>query len=594
MSGEEAFLGITRSITGRAWNARVDNPRLARAIAERYGLPEALARVLAGREVPVDAVETYLNPTLRSLMPDPHALAGMEAGSHALAEAIATGRRIAIIGDYDVDGVTSTALLVRFLRAFGIEPLIHIPDRIDEGYGPSLEAVERLKSNGAELLITVDCGITAFDPLARAAELGLDVIIVDHHQADEDLPVARAVINPNRHDDISGQGHLAAVGVVMMLLVAVARALRARGGQVGEPPDLLQWLDLVALGTICDVVPLTGLNRAFVMQGLKIMARRTHPGLAALADIARLQRRPDAHALGFVLGPRINAAGRLGRSMLGLQLLTSDDPGEAARLAGELETLNRQRQDIEVKAFEAAEIAASLQLERDPNRTLILVAAPDWHVGVLGLIASRLRERFSRPAIAVGIDARGGLAMGSGRSVPGVDLGGAIRAALAAGLLVKGGGHAMAAGLTVEAKGIERLSDFLVQAVAAQASASLSRPSLTLDGALSAGAASVELIELLERAGPFGSGNPAPVFALPAQQVRYAELAGRDHVRCTLRSGDGSSIKAIAFRALGAPLGELLLSERNRPVHVAGRLILNDWGGRRSPQLMIDDAAAVG
>lgn len=595
VSEERCFLGVSQSVSGRSWRARLSANRAAEAIAERYELPEILARVLAGRGVPLDDVTGYLNPTLRALMPKPGDLADMEEGADRIAHAVMTGEQIAIIGDYDVDGVTSSALLDRFFRAAGHRPIIHIPDRLEEGYGPGREAIARLAGEGARLLITVDCGIAAHGPLAHAAELGLDVVVVDHHQADAELPEARAVVNPNRQDDLSGLGYLAAVGVTLILVAAIAKRLRDAGHfATGRAvPDLLQWLDLVALGTVCDVVPLTGLNRAYATQGFKVMARRVNPGLAALADVARLRRRPDPYAAGFVLGPRINAAGRLGQSALGLKLLTTEDAGEAAMIAQELERLNKERQEIEIAAFEAAAMDAEAQLEEDPARALLLVAGEGWHVGVLGLIASRLKERFNRAAIAIGYGAAGGFATGSGRSVHGVDLGGAVRAAHEAGLLEKGGGHAMAAGLTVDVSRIEALGEFLNEKVAAEASAALAGPSLTLDGALTASGATTELLELLERAGPYGAGNPAPVFAFPAHRVRYADLAGKDHVRCKIAAGDGQTIKAIAFRALSTPLGEMLLSVRDRPVHVAGRLVIDDWGGARAPQLLIDDAALV-
>ncbi|WP_137391386.1 single-stranded-DNA-specific exonuclease RecJ [Rhodoligotrophos defluvii] len=585
------FLGVSRSISGKTWRARHDQGRNIAAIVERHGVPEILARVLAGRGIDPEAVQAFLNPTLRELMPKPDAVVDMLAGADRIARAIRQAEQIAIIGDYDVDGMTSTALLTRFLRGAGAEPLVHIPDRVDEGYGPSRMAVETLRARGAAVLITVDCGTMAHEVLAYATSLGLDVVVVDHHQAAEELPSVRAVINPNRMDDLSGLGYLAAVGVTLMLVAAVARVLRNSGhfARCAEP-DLLRWLDLVALGTVCDVVPLVGLNRAYVNQGLKVMARRVSPGLACLADCARLKRRPDTHAAGFILGPRINAAGRLGQSMLGLRLLTTDDPVEAAHLSQMLETLNRQRQDMELAAFETAAMDADLQLEADPDLPLLVVAGQGWHVGVLGLIAARLKERFNRPAIAIG-DAPGtGLAIGSGRSVAGVDLGKLVHAAHAAGVIVKGGGHAMAAGLTLAADRVDALREFLVGESRRQGHAQ-SAPELVLDGALSAGAAQMELVELLERAGPYGPGNPPPLFAFPGHRFAYADLAGKDHVRCTLRSRDGTEIKAIAFRSLGSPLGEMILSMRDRPAHVAGRLVVDDWNGGRRAQLLIEDAA---
>ncbi|WP_144292795.1 single-stranded-DNA-specific exonuclease RecJ [Rhodoligotrophos appendicifer] len=588
------FLGVNASVSGKSWRTRLENTRLATAIGQRHDLPEILSRVLAGRGVMVDEVEAFLTPTLRSLMPQPEALRDMEAGADRLAHAIRRGEAIAIIGDYDVDGMTSTALLVRFLRSLAIDPLVHIPDRLEEGYGPSITAVENLRRQGAQVLVTVDCGTMAHVVLAHATGLGLDVIVVDHHQAIAELPSARAVINPNRLDDLSGLGYLAAVGVTLILVAAVIRVLRRADffSAANPAPDLFSWLDLVALGTICDVVPLVGLNRAYVNQGLKVMGKRCSPGLAALADTARLRRRPDPHALGYVLGPRLNAAGRLGLALEGLGLLTTDDSGEASIRAQTLEVLNKQRQDIELKAFEVAAADAERQLENDPHLRAIVVAGRDWHPGVLGLISARIKERYGRPAIAMSTRAGEPFATASGRSVPGIDLGALIREAQEAGIVVKGGGHAMAAGLTLESRRIEEFAAFMSDALARN-NEPAAAPELVIDGALSSAAAKPDLIELLERAGPFGAGNPAPVFAFPAHFFSYADLAGKDHVRCTLKASDGFSLKAVAFRSLGSPLGEMILSLRDRPAHVAGRLVIDDWNGARGAQLLIEDAAIV-
>ena len=498
-------------------------------------------------------------------------------------------------GDYDVDGATSSALLLRFIRACGHDALVHIPDRLKEGYGPSFEAIENLASQGAQVLITVDCGISAHDQLNRAAELGLDVVILDHHQASENLPTAVAVVNPNRQDDVSGQGHLAAVGVAFLMVATVQRDLRTAGWFTAErkAPDLLSWLDLVALGTVCDMVPLTGLNRAFVSQGLKVMATRANVGLAKLSDVARINRKPDAFSLSFTLGPRINAAGRLGRSALGMKLLTTSQPGEAAEIAHSLERLNGERQAIEIRIVDEAVEQAEKALGKEGNLPVIVASGENWHPGVLGLVASRLKERFSRPAIAIGYGADQPEASGSGRSIPGVYLGTAIRIAAEKGILIKGGGHAMAAGLTVLREKLQDFRVFLEETLSEASSAARQEAIFEIDGALAAGGATLDLIAMLERAGPFGIGNPNPVFAFPAHRIVYADLAGKDHVRCTLQSGDGSKINGIAFRAIGTELGELLLSERQMPIHVAGRLAINDWGGKRTPQIIIDDAARI-
>jgi single-stranded-DNA-specific exonuclease len=586
-------LDVSRSLSGRAWRARLDHDRDALAICQRHDLPDVLGRVLAARAVPLDTVEGYLNPTLRALMPDPDVLADMEAGVDRLARAIGRDERIAIIGDYDVDGMASSALLALYLEAAGAKPLVHIPDRITEGYGPSAGAISALKEKGAGLIVTLDCGSAAHEVMAHAGGIGLDAVIVDHHPAGEELPRACAVINPNRQDDMSGLGYLAAAGVTMMLMAGLNRRLRKQGFWGGKPePDLLESLDLVALATVCDVVPLTGLNRAFVIQGLKVMAERRRPGLAALGDVARLTRKPDVHALGFVLGPRLNAAGRIGDAKVGLELLMTRDRARAQALAQQLETLNRERQKIELAVVDAAQDQAAAALQRAPDLPLLLVAGENWHPGILGLVAARLKERFGLPALALGLDPGGAVASGSGRSVAGVDLGRAVRAAADAGVIVKGGGHAMAAGLTVERARFDELQAFLAEALT-QAGSGPVDWRLDLDGSLSASGATLDLLGLIERAGPYGSGNPEPVFALPAHRVVYADPVGGDHVRCTLAAGDGTRLKAVAFRAMGTPLGEALLGERAAPLHLAGRLCLDDWNGRRAVQMFIDDAAEV-
>lgn len=592
---ERVFLGVERSLSGRAWRARLADDRLALTIAQKHGLPEILGRVLAARGVGLDEVQGFLNPTIRELMPQPSALADMEKGSARIARAVMAGESIGIIGDYDVDGVSSSALMSHLLRACGSEPLVHIPDRLTEGYGPSRMAVQSLKDKGVSLLITLDCGVMAHDPLLLAQELGMEVVIVDHHQAGEELPEAHAVINPNRQDDVSGLGYLCAAGVAAVLAAVVLRDLRAAGhfSDARPAPDLFGLLDLAALGTVCDVVPLKGLNRALVTQGLKIMAGRGNVGLAALADVARLKRRPDTYALGYVLGPRLNAAGRVGSAMQAFGLLMAQDRGRAMELAQACEELNRSRQSIELAVVEAAGRQAEASLGQSAMAPVLLVSAPDWHPGVLGLAAARLKERFGIPAIALGVNRETGLATGSGRSISGVDLGAAVRAAMEAGVIVKGGGHAMAAGLTVEASRIAALRAFLEERLAAETAKAAEGRSLSVDAAIAAGGCNADLVELLERAGPFGAGNPAPVFVLPSHRVAWADTAGADHVRCAVTGSDGSRIKAIAFRALGSPLGERLLSERQQPLHLAGRLTLDDWGGKREAQLLIEDAAEV-
>jgi len=588
------FLGVERSACGRAWRDRLDEIGQARAlaIAQRHEVPELLARILAGRGVEADAVAAYLDPTVRALMPDPETLTDMRVAATRLADAIMRGETVAILGDYDVDGATSAAVLGRYLRHCGLSPLIHIPDRLFEGYGPNNEAVRALAAQGAALLITVDCGTTSHEPLAEARKLGLDVIVIDHHQADELLPPAVAMVNPNRLDDISKLEHLAAVGLAFMTLVAVNRELRARGFWTAEraEPDLLVLLDLVALGTIADVVPLAGLNRAFVVKGLLAMRRRDNPGLTALMDIARLNGPPEPWHLGFLLGPRINAGGRIGRATLGADLLMQDDASECARIAAELDRLNRERQTIEVAAVAQAEAEAMAALGADERGAVVVTASEGWHPGVVGLVAARLKERFGRPAFAIAIEP-GGIGTGSGRSIAGVDLGHAVRRAVASGLLIKGGGHAMAAGVTLKADALGAFRAYLEEVLADAVAAGRREDVLLIDGALTAAGADSDTVAAIARAGPFGAGNAEPVIALPAHTVIYADEVGQSHMRARLRAGDGSVIDAIAFRSVGQKLGAALGQSRGRAVHAAGTLCLDRWNGAERVQLRLIDLA---
>jgi single-stranded-DNA-specific exonuclease len=589
------FLGVEHSACGRAWRDRLDERGQARAlaIAQRHAdVPELLARILAGRGVEVDEVATFLDPTVRALMPDPNVLSDMPVAAARIADAMVRGEKVAIFGDYDVDGATSAATLARFLRHGGLDPLIHIPDRLFEGYGPNVDAVRSLAARGATLLVTVDCGTTSIEPLAEAGKLGLDVIVIDHHLADEALPPALAVVNPNRLDDLSKLGHLAAVGLVFMTVVAVNRVLRARGFWTSErlEPELLDYLDLVALGTVADVVPLRGLNRAFVAKGLISLRRREHVGLTALMDVARLSGPPEPWHLGFLLGPRINAGGRIGRATLGVDLLLEADSSEAARLAAELDRLNRERQAIEVATVAQAEAEAMAALGIEEKGATVVTASEGWHPGVVGLVAARLKERFGRPAFAIALEP-GGIGTGSGRSIPGVDLGRVIRQAVGEGLLVKGGGHAMAAGITLRKDALAAFRAFLEQALADTVAAARCDEALLIDGALTAGAATVETVATIARAGPYGAGNPEPVIALPAHTLVYAEEVGQSHVRARLRAGDGSTINAIAFRAAGQKLGQALGQNRGQRLHAAGSLAIDRWNGVERVQLRLLDVA---
>jgi single-stranded-DNA-specific exonuclease len=594
LSSNRHFLGVERSATGRAWRERLDDRGSARslAIAQRHGVPEMLARILAGRNVEVDGVEAYLDPTIKRLMPDPEVIVDMKPAAGRIADAIERGEQVAIFGDYDVDGAASTALLASFLRIAGVDPLIHIPDRIFEGYGPNIDAIGSLARRGAKLLVTVDCGTTSTEPLAEARRLGLDTIIIDHHQADENLPVAVAVVNPNRLDDLSGLGYLAAVGLVFLAVVAINRELRRRGfwSAARPEPDLMALLDLVALGTIADVVALKGLNRAFVAKGLIAMRRRERVGLTALMDVARLSGPPEPWHLGFMLGPRINAGGRIGRADLGAQLLLCADSTAAAALATQLDHLNRERQAIELAAVAEAEAEALAALGIEEKGAVVVTASPRWHPGVVGLVAARLKERFGRPAFAIALGP-GETGTGSGRSVAGVDLGRAVRRAVAEGVLMKGGGHAMAAGVTLKTGALGEFRAFLEQHLAGDVEAARHDDALLVDGALTARSATAELVAMLAAAGPFGAGNPEPVIALPAHAIAHAEEVGQAHVRARLRAGDGAAIGAIAFRAAGQKLGHALLKSRGRVVHVAGTLAVDRWQGNERIQLRMIDVA---
>jgi single-stranded-DNA-specific exonuclease len=591
---QRPILGVTRSVLGRPWLDRCGPERapIATAIAQGHGVPDVLARVLAARGVGVHEVPGFLAPKLRDLMPDPQLVRDMQEAAERLAEAVVAGETVAIFGDYDVDGACSAALLAEYLRAAGAPHLIHIPDRITEGYGPNAEAIRALAERGARLLVTVDCGSTSHEPLAEAARLGLDAIVLDHHQAPEALPAARAVVNPNREDDLSGLGHLCAAGVVFLTLVALNRELRVRGFWAGRSePDLLESLDLVALATVADVVPLQGLNRAFVRQGLKIMRARRRIGLSALLDAAGLAQPPECWHLGFLAGPRINAGGRIGDAALGSRLLLTADPVEAARIAAELERLNRERQEIEKAAVEEACAQAEHFLAGNPEAPVIVTTASAWHPGIVGLVAARLKERFGRPAFALAVNGGGDL-VGSARSIPGADLGRAVRAAVEAGIVLKGGGHAMAAGVTLAAAERERFTAFISARLAESVSQAFVGDALLIDATLTAGGARPELFAAIERAGPFGAGQPEPVFAFASHRVVDVREVGNGHVRMRLKGGDGAILNAVAFRAAGQPLGRAMMKALGGDAHVAGTLCLDRWGGAERVELRVCDMAA--
>ncbi len=590
-----AFLGVTRSLKEQVWRERLtgDQTRLAAAISQTHDLPELLGRILAARGATLETVPDLMAPTLRAMLPDPSSLQDMDAGAARFADAIRKGERVAVFGDYDVDGACSSALVRRYLNAHGRDCVIYIPDRIFEGYGPNVAAIEGLIDDGAQLIVTVDCGATSHEPLGAARKLGTDVVVIDHHQMGEELPPAAAVINPNRQDDLSGQGHLCAAGVVFLFLIAVTRHLRQAGwyGGARKEPDLLSLVDLVGLATVCDVVPLQGVNRAFVAQGLKIMHRRANAGLRALADAASLKSAPTPYHLGFILGPRINAGGRIGDAALGARLLSCDDDGEAARIAATLTQLNRDRQEMEQRCCEEAFAAAEERIEADADLPLIVVGSEDWHKGLVGLVASRLMDRFRRPALVIAWDKEAGEGTGSARSIAGADIGQAVRAALAEGLAKKGGGHAMAAGVTVERARLAAFEAFVAERLAGNVATAREAAALSIDGALTPEGATPEFMDMLEKAGPYGMGNATPRFVFPAHRIGFAKQMGEAHVRCSLKSGGGKTIGAIAFRAVGTPLGDALLGSDGRVFHVAGRLQRDNWGGREKIEVLIEDLA---
>ena len=555
-------------------------------IVQMEGVPDVLARILASRGVAPEAVRAYLEPRIRELMPDPSRLTDMDKAADRLARAVLSRETIGIFGDYDVDGACSSALLGEFLRFHDTPYHIHIPDRIIEGYGPNIAAIDSLMERGVTLLITVDCGTASHEAFAHARRLGLDVVVLDHHQAPVLLPETVALVNPNRQDDLSGLGYLCAAGVVFMTLVAASRVLRE---QNRSGPVLLDLLDLVALATVADVVPLVALNRAFVTQGLAVMKRRERPGLRSLFDVARLDGPPSPYHLGFMVGPRINAGGRIGDAALGARLLLADDDEQARRAAETLESLNRDRQVIEAAALEDGQAQADRQVLENPDCAVLLVGSADWHPGVVGLVAARLKERFRRPAFAIAWGADGS-GTGSGRSVPGVDLGAAVRGAVEAGLLVKGGGHAMAAGLTVMQSAVKDLSVWLQDRLAAQAAIFRRDAALRIDGLITASAATAPLVHLLEKAGPYGSASPEPVFALPNHVLVDATIvSAQEHVRVRLKAGDGVILNGIAFRAGSQPLGQALRRAVGHAVHVTGTLGIDRWGGAEKPQLRVID-----
>ncbi len=591
-----SVFGIESSLGGKAWCWRGGNMDLSggeMSIGPGGLGDDIVTQLLLSRGVARDDIERQRTPSLRSFLPDPSEFRDMDAGAERMAQAVLTGETVTIYGDYDVDGATSAALLIRLLRSLGNEPRYYIPDRLLEGYGPSAEALVRIAGEGSSLIVTVDCGAMAHEALAAAHAAGVDVIVVDHHKCSSDLPVATALVNPNRLDERetgAAHGHLAAVGVAFLLAVAILRCLRQTGYfESRSEPNLFLLLDLVALGTVADVAALHGLNRAMVAQGLKMMARRENVGMAALIDAARLTRPPTCSDLGFALGPRINAGGRVGESTLGVRLLTTEDPDEARAIAEQLSRLNEERRGIEALVQEEAEA----QIAGQHNRAVLVLAGRGWHPGVIGIVAGRIKEKAGKPALVIALDAdEAGNGKGSGRSISGVDLGAAIIAAKEAGLLLAGGGHAMAAGLTIAPGQTEALADWLDARLGADVAAAAASQSLNLDLAITPGGLTPDLVTLLESAGPFGNGWPGPKICVGPVRLIKADVVGTDHLRLIVRGDDGASFKAIAFRAANSEMGQTLLhGAQTRKLWLAGRAKIDDWSSRVQAELHLEDAA---
>lgn len=588
---EVPLLDVSSSLTGKTWRLRASPEAEVNRIVREQRIDDVLARLIAARGISADEAGKFLAPRLKDYFPDPSSFADMDKAAGLLWDALEAQRKIAVFADYDVDGATSAAQLIRWMRSQDCNATHYVPDRIEEGYGPNIAAFESLRDQGVEVVITVDCGAAAHSALEAAAELGLEVIVVDHHLMDGAFPPAAALVNPNRPDDQSGCGHMAAAGVTYILLAALNREGRRRGHfDPSSAPDLLDFADLAALGTVCDVVPLTGINRAIVAQGLKVMSRWDQTGLAALAEIAGIDEAASVYHAGFLLGPRINAGGRVGQADLGVQLLTTDDREQALKHAKRLDLSNTERRSIEADVLDAA----LAQVDGQGGSRAVLVAAGEgWHPGVIGVVAGRIKERYDKPAIVIGIDRDAEIpaGKGSGRSVPGVNLGGAIAQAREAGLLRSGGGHAMAGGLTVDPDGINALVEFLDARLAPELAAAEDARTRWIDGVLSPAAATLDLCRSLETLGPFGQGHPEPRFVMPNVRVTYAKRVGSDHVRATLEGPDGARVAAIGFRLADLPAGEALLRASDQRLHIAGRLKINAWQGRESVQLQIEDVA---
>lgn len=590
-SGPLGFLGVARSLTGRAWRQRPADPELVIAHQRTLDLSEPLARALASRKIEAGEGVHYLTPTLKALFPDPSSFMDMDLAVEAILDAVIAQKKVWVFADYDVDGASSAALLVRWFRAMGAELSIYVPDRITEGYGPSIPAFANLKAAGADLVITVDCGAAAHGPLEAAAAMGLEVVVIDHHMMRGAAPACRAVVNPNRPDCVSGQGWLAAAGVCFVLLAALNREARRRGlFETRREPRILDWLDLAAMGAVCDVTELRGFNRALAARGLEVMSARGNPGLKALMEVAGASGVATTFHAGFILGPRINAGGRIGRADLGARLLSTDDYGEALEIARELDALNATRKDVEREVLEAAVRMVEHGSNQGPEGPVVVVAGEGWHPGVIGIVAGRLRERWRKPVVVIGLDPVTGMGKGSGRSQTGINLGRAVQAAYDAGLLLAGGGHAMAAGLTVRGEGVPELRAFLAERMQAEATEAFATDALDIDAVIRPRGADRALLAAFDRMAPFGPGNPEPMFAVAGVRAEQVMPLRGGHLRCVLVDADGAKLKAVAWRAADTPIGERLMAGGGA-LQAAGKLKPDDWNGRNGVQMEIEDLA---
>ncbi len=579
---------MSLSYSKKLWVSRAVESRLVEAFCQRFNLSAISARVLAGRGADLETAHNILSPTIRGLLPNPSDLKDMEKAVERLVTAHQKGETVGLLGDYDVDGATSTALLYNFLTEVGYKVEFYIPDRVKEGYGPNVGAMQDLQRRGCRVVLTLDCGTTSFEPLAAAKDMGLDVIVIDHHVAEAKLPDAIAVVNPNRLDENSETSQkvktCAAVGISFLLMVALNRALRDVGFYLNrEEPDLLKFLDLVALGTVCDVMPLMGLNRAFVVQGLRVLAKRQNVGLTALSDIAGIDVLPAAYHLGFILGPRINAGGRVGDASLGTRLLTCTSSTKAQEIAEELESYNAQRKDIEKSVLEDA----AKQAEQQIDSPALVLSSEGWHEGVIGIAAGRMKDQWNKPTCVISIE--GDMAKGSARSISGFDMGTFVHRMCHKGLLVKGGGHAMAAGFSLTSHSISSFQKELNQAVSEASASSDLTPQIRLDGSLSLGAVTATVAYELEKLAPYGVGYPSPKFIFEEVVITYAQIVGQQHIRLSLKQMGSGVIKGVAFRAVGTPFGDALLQPDQKPLDLVGSLKLDQWGGSTKVQLVVED-----